>query len=121
MKVIIDFIEDIRESIENAEAYVLRVGLLKEDLEDTSKLHYLGEASIESYQLSKEKKELLFKVGDSDIEVTVGELIPSLLILDMQAMMYPLKIDVNTQYSGLEVIGFGKSDEEKRYLLFIKV
>ncbi len=121
MKVIIDLIEDIRESIDNAEAYVLRAGLLKEDLDDDSKLRYAGEASIGSYQLNEEKKELLFKVGDSDVEVTVGELIPSLLILDMQVMMYSLKMDVNVQYSGLEIVGFGKNDEEKSYLLFIKV
>ena len=67
------------------------------------------------------KRELLFRVGDSDVEVTVGELIPSLLILDMQTMMYTLKMDVNVQHSGLEIVGFGKSDEEKSYLLFIKV
>jgi len=121
MKVIIDLIEDISESIANAEEYVLRAGLLKEDVEDASKLHYVGEASISSYHLSEEKRELLFRVGDSDVEVTVGELIPSLLILDMQTMMYTLKMDVNVQYSGLEIVGFGKSDEEKSYLLFIKV
>jgi len=121
MKVIIDLIEDIRESIANAEAYVLRAGLLKEDLDDASKLYYAGEASIGSYQPNKGKKELLFRVDDNGEEVTVGELIPSLLILDMQAMMYPLKMDVNTQYRGLEIVGFGKNDEEKSYLLFIKV
>ena len=43
MKVIIDLIEDIRESIDNAEAYVLRAGLLKEDLDDNSKLRYAGD------------------------------------------------------------------------------
>jgi hypothetical protein len=121
MKVIIDLIEDIRESVANAEEYVLRAGLLKEDMEDASRLHYVGEASIDSYCLDEEKRELLFRVGDRDAGVTVGELIPSLLILDMQVMMYPLKMDVNVQYSGVEIVGFGKSDEEKSYLLFIKV
>lgn len=33
MKVIIDLIEEIRESIANAEAYLLSVGLLKEDVD----------------------------------------------------------------------------------------
>jgi len=121
LKVIIDLIEDIRESIADAEAYVLWAGLLKEDAEDASTLHYAGEAPIGSYLLSEERKTLLFKVGDGDAEVTVGTLIPSLLILDMQAMMYALKIDVNAQYSAMEIVGFGKNEVEKRYILFIKM
>jgi len=121
MKVIIDLIEDIRESIANAEDYELRAGLLKEDTEDPSKLIYAGEALLNSYILDEEKKALHFKIDSSGAKVTIGELIPSLLILDMDAMMYGLKIDVNTQYSDMEVVGFGKNEEQKAYLLFIKV
>ena len=121
MKVIIDLIEDIRESVGNAEAYVLRAGLLKEDASDMSKLHYKGEAPIGSFQLNQEEKTLRFTVGDGKEKVTIGALVPSLLILDMQAMMYSLTMDVNAAYSNLEVIGFGKNDEEKSYLLFIKI
>jgi len=120
MKVIIDLIEDIRESIGNAEDYTLYAGLLKEDMDDASKLRYAGAASIASYGLDNERKELLFSVGNGNTEVTVGELIPSLLLLDMHAMMYLLKMDVNVEYKGLEIVGFGKSEEDKRYILFIK-
>jgi hypothetical protein len=28
---------------------------------------------------------------------------------------------VNTQYSDMEIVGFGKNDEEKRYILFIRI
>jgi len=121
MKVIIDLIEDIRESIANAEDYELRAGLLKEDVEDPSKLIYAGEALLNSYLLDEEKKELHFKIDGSGTRVTIGELIPSLLILDMDAMMYGLKIDVNANYEDMEVVGFGKNDEEKAYILFIKL
>jgi hypothetical protein len=38
----------------------------------------------------------------------------------MHAMMYLLKMDVNVEYKGLEIVGFGKSEEDKRYILFIK-
>ena len=57
----------------------------------------------------------------SESQLTIGELIPSLLILGMDAMMYALKMDVNAHYSDMEIVGFGKNDEEKRYILFIKI
>ncbi len=121
MKVIIDLIEDIRESIGNTEAYTLRAGLLREDADDTSKLIYAGEAPIGSFELEMQKKELLFSIDSGQDVLTVGALIPQLLILDMAAMMYPLRVDVNRQYEGIEVVGFGKSDEERVYTLFIKI
>ena len=121
MKVIIDLIEDIRESIANAEDYELRAGLLKEDTENPSRLIYAGEALLNAYELDEEKKELRFKIDGSGSKITIGELIPSLLILDMDAMMYTLKIDVNAQYKDMEVVGFGKNEEQKAYLLFIRI
>jgi len=121
MKVIIDLIEDIRESIGNAEEYTVYAGLLKKDTDDASRLIYMGEAPLGSYTLENKRKELLFHVGNGGKKVTIGELLPALLILDMQSMMYPLKMDVSTQYKGMEIVGFGKNDEEKHYILFIKI
>ena len=121
MKVIIDLIEDIRESIANAEEYELRAGLLKEDPSDPSKLLYAGEAPLNRFALDEAKRQLIFRIDGSDTRIRIGELIPELLILDMDAMMYELRIDVNTHYADMEVVGFGKNDEEKRYVLFIKV
>jgi hypothetical protein len=39
----------------------------------------------------------------------------------MDVMMYELRMDVNEQYSNMEIVGFGKNEEMKKYLLFIKV
>jgi hypothetical protein len=121
MKVIIDLIEDVRESIANAESYQVMAGLLKEDVDDPSRLIYAGEAPVNHFMVEPEKKELRFKIDGSDTVITIGELIPELLILDMDAMMYGLKVDVNAEYRAVEVVGFGKNDEEKRYVLFIKL
>ena len=121
MRVIIDLIEDVREQIGNHETYEVMAGLLKTDAEDSQKLIYAGEAPINVMQLEREQRQLVFKIDGSDKKLTIGELIPSILILDMDAMMFELKIDVNAQYKGMEVVGFGKNDEEKRYILFIKI
>ncbi|AKF24173.1 hypothetical protein YH65_01240 [Sulfurovum lithotrophicum] len=121
MKVIIDLIEDIRESIGNAEDYILTAGLLKEDTKDPSKLIYAGEASLNKYYLDPVGKQLVFEMDGSDAKITIGELIPLLLISDMDTMMYGLRMDVNEQYSDIEIIGFGKNEEMKKYLLFIKL
>ena len=121
MKVIIDLIEDIRESIANAEDYVLTAGLLKEDANDPSKLIYAGEAPLNRYEIDPVRRQLIFKIDGSDTQITVGELIPPLLISDMDRMMYELRMDVNAQYSDMEIVGFGKNEEMKKYLLFIRI
>jgi len=121
MKYIIDLIEDVREQIGNHEEYVVTAGLLKEDINDSTKLVYTGEAPLNLAILNDEAKQLHFKIDGSDKRVTIGALIPSLLILDMDAMMYELRMDVNEQYKELEIVGFGKNDEQKRYILFIKI
>ena len=121
MKFIIDLIEDVREQIGNHEEYVMMAGLLKEDVEDKSKLIYVGEAPLNLAVLDDEKKQLMFKIDGSDRKVTIGALIPPLLILDMDTMMYELRMEVSAQYKGMEIVGFGKNDEQKRYILFIKI
>ncbi len=121
MKVIIDLIEDIRESIANAEDFVLTAGLLKEDANDPSRLVYAGEAPLNTHHLDEIRKQLIFEIGGNDTQITVGALIPPLLISDMDVMMYELRMDVNEQYSNMEIVGFGKNEEMKKYLLFIKI
>jgi len=121
MKVVIDLIEDIRESIGNAEAYVFTAGLLKEDSADPARLIYVGEAKLTSFALDETRRALVFGIEGSKDEITVGEVIPPLLIADMDVMMYEVRVDVNVQYSDMEVVGFGKNDEAQRYVLFIKI
>ena len=81
MKFIIDLIEDIREQIGNQEAYIITAGLLKEDPDDANKLIYAGEAPLNLFILNDESKQLNFKIDGSDMRVTIGALMPSLLIL----------------------------------------
>ena len=121
MKFIIDLIEDVREQIGNHEEYLVVAGLLKEDADNKDKLIYAGEAPLNLAILNDDKKQLVFKIDGSDRKVTIGALIPPLLILDMDAMMYGLKMDVNEQYKDMEIVGFGKNEEQKRYILFIKI
>jgi len=121
MRVIIDLIEDVREQIGNSKDYTVNAGLLRTDETDSTKLIYAGEAPINSMQLEREKRQLVFKIDGSEKKLTIEELIPSILILDMDAMMFELKMDVNVQYKGLEIVAFGKNDVEKSYILFIKI
>ncbi len=121
MKYIIDLIEDVREQIGNHEEYLVTAGLLKSDAGDDSKLVYAGEALINLAILETKKRELKFTIDASELKVTIGALIPPLLIQDMDVMMYELTMDVNEQYKDMEIVGFGKNDEQKRYILFIKI
>ncbi len=121
MKFIIDLIEDVREQIGNQEAYVLTAGLLKKNPENPEKLIYAGEATLNMFDLDEIRKQLIFKIDGSDTKIIVGELIPPLLISDIDKMMYELRIDVNVEFNDMEIVGFGKNDEEKKYILFIKI
>ena len=121
MKFIIDLIEDVREQIGNHEEYVVTAGLLKTDENNSDKLIYAGEAPLNLSILDDKNKQLNFNIDGSGLRVTIGALIPPLLILDMDAMMYELRMDVNVEHSNMEIVGFGKNDEEKKYILFIKI
>ena len=121
MKFIIDLIEDVREHIDNNEVYLLAAGLLKEDPEDSTRLIYAGEALLNRATLNEEKRQLVFKIDGSDERVAIGVLIPLLLMGEMDVMMYGLSMDVNARYQDMEIVGFGKNDVEKRYILFIKI
>jgi len=121
MKFIIDLIEDVREQIGNHEEYIVTAGLLKADENYSNKLIYAGEALLNLAVLNDDTKQLNFKIDGSNKRVTIGALIPPLLIQDMDVMMYELRMDVNTQYTNMEIVGFGKNDEQKRYILFIKI
>jgi len=121
MKVIIDLIEDIREEIGNQENFILTAMLLREDPKDAEKLIYAGESPINLSVLDEVRKQLVFRIDGSGSPVTVGELVKPLLILPVADMMYELRMDVNAEYCDVEVVGFGKSREEKKYILFIKI
>ena len=95
--------------------------MLKADESESEKLLYAGEAPLNVSILDEYNKQLKFKIDGSDARVTIGELIPPLLIADMDTMMFELKMDVNAQYRNMEIVGFGKNDEAKRYILFIKI
>jgi hypothetical protein len=121
MKYIIDLIEDIRVEIGNEPDFTMHTMLLKEDPNDTEKLIYGGEAELNSFSLDEPGRKLIIKIDGSSETLTIGELIKHILIYDMDKMMYEVRLNVNHQYSDVEVIGFGKSPEEKKYFLFIKL
>ena len=93
MKVIIDLIEDIREEI----------------------------GDDDSFMVDKEHKQLQLLIGGNKHELTIGGLVKHLLVLSSREMMYEICVNVNVQHSEVEVIGFGKSIEDKKYIFFIKI
>lgn len=121
MKVIIDLIEDIREEINDQEDFILTAMLLKEDPEDAEQLIYAGESLINASALDQARKQLIFKIDNSGSVITTGKLIKPLLMLSMSDMMHELRIDINAEYNDVEIVGFGKSMEEKKYILFIRI
>ena len=121
MKVLIDLIEDIREEIANHPEFTLHAMLLREDSVDSTKLVNAGESLINSFRLDDMKRQVILKIEGSADLLSVEEVIKHLLILDMQKMMYEVILHVNHEHAEVEVLGFGKSLEEKKYFFFIKL
>ena len=70
--------------------------------------------------MDKKRNALVFGIEGGEGVLAVGEVVPSLLIADMDTMMYGIKVDLNDYYRDMEVVGFGKNDEAHRYVLLIK-
>ena len=119
MKVIIDLIEDIRESINNDESYTMAGMLLKEDENNKKNLTYAGEAPIGSFYVDKIAKELILTVEQDKEPLLVGELAKHLLIMDMEMMMYEVKLAVSDNHAPQALVGFGFNATDAKYALFI--
>jgi len=119
MKVVIDLIEDIRESIQNEERYTLSGMLLKENPENSKDLIYAGEAPIGSFYFDKIAKELIFTIQKEGDPLTMGELVKNLLILEMDMMMYEVKLAVSVDHEAKVLVGFGFNATDAKYALFI--
>jgi len=119
MKVVIDLIEDIRDSISNNETYRVTAMLLKEDAHDKKNLIYAGEASVASFHVDELSKELIFSVDKEEKALSVRELVKHLLIMDMSKMMYEVKLAVSDDHAPQELVGFGFNAADTKYALFI--
>ncbi len=119
MKVIIDLIEDIRESINNNESYSITGMLLKEDTNNQKNLIYAGEASVSSFYVDEIAKELIFTVDTKETALEIGALVKHLLIMDMQKMMYEVKLSVSDEHVPQSLVGFGFNATDAKYALFI--
>ena len=119
MKVIIDLIEDIRESIHNNENYRVTAMLLKEDINDKKNLIYAGEAFVASFYVDKISKELILNLDRDEEPLKVGELVKHLLIMDMDTMMYEVKLAVSDSHEPQSLVGFGFNATDSKYALFI--
>ena len=119
MKVVIDLIEDIRESINNSATYSIVAMLLKADEENEKKLIYAGEASVSSFYVDELSKALIFTVNAKEKPLEIGELVKHLLIMDMDKMMYEVKLVVSEAHPPQELVGFGFNAADAKYALFI--
>ncbi|MBD3825122.1 MAG: hypothetical protein IE916_11550 [Epsilonproteobacteria bacterium] len=117
MKYIIDLIEDIRESIDNAADYSLLAILLKEA--QNGELEYAGEKTITSFRLDRTTKRLL--MGFEAQNATTRHLLELLETLEMDAMMYEIYIEISSKHPQMEVVGFGEDRVQKHYTLFLQV
>lgn len=119
MKVMIDLIEDLRESIQNNAEYAVTAMLLTTDERDDKKLNYAGEAPISSFKLDEETRELVLSVNKEEETLKIGNFVKHLQIMGLDKMMYEVKLAVSPEHPRQEIVGFGVNAEEFKYALFI--
>ena len=115
MKYIIDMLDDIRENIQNSEEYTLLAMLLKED--SSKNFQNAGEKVISSLYIDHDAKEL--QLGFLDENITTKELLECLNCLQMQAIMYEVKLKISDEHPLMTVIGFGEDHQQKQYTFFV--
>ena len=121
MKYIIDLIQDIREELNNSSNYNIKVMLLKESDDNPEQLINAGESPLNRFNIDHNSSTLKFYIDGTNGKLNTGDILKEILILDMSSLMYEIKIDINIDYSDIEVIGFGKATNESSYFLFIKL
>ena len=118
MKVIIDLIEDIRSAIDNNPDFTLAGMGLQENSDGEFEPQW--QSSIVHYRLDEKEKKLFLFLGQNK-PLTVADLLSELNSYSNEAMMYKINLTYtqNDQRLDKEIIGFGESIPEKKYLLFI--
>jgi hypothetical protein len=118
MKVIIDLIEDIRESIGNDGDFTLSAMGLGEH--ESGEFTPLWQSDISSYRLDERSKKIFLFLG-KDEALNIGAFNEALNALPNEAMMYEICISYAKKDERVDasLLGFGESLEDKKYLLFI--
>ncbi len=118
MKVIIDFIEDIRTAINNDPDFSLRVVGLSE--QKKSEFVPTWQSELCSYKLDEEQGKIFLFMGKEQ-GLNVGEFLQMLNALSNDKMMYEICVSYSKENRRIDasLMGFGESFRDKRYLLFI--
>ena len=113
MKVIIDLIESIKDEIDNQGDYTFLAMLLKEN--DAKEMELVGEKSIS--RIAVAGNELIFYIDDKERTIFVEPVLTMLNDLENKEMMIPVKVSVSNQI--FDIIGFGKAEKDKKFVVFI--
>lgn len=118
MKVIIDLIEDIRESIGNEQSF--RLSAMGLDENKNGELLPSWQSNISSFRVDEEARKMFLFLSKEEA-LDIGTLLETLNALSNEAMMYELCISYTKENQRVDtpLIGFGESLQEKRYHLFI--
>jgi hypothetical protein len=118
MKVIIDLIEDIRESIGNEQSF--RLSAMGLDENENSELVPSWQSNIGSFRVDDQARKMFLFLSKEEA-LDVGALLEALNALSNEAMMYELCVSYTKENQRVDtsLLGFGESLQDKRYHLFI--
>ena len=119
MKVIIDLIEDVREAIKNSQGFTLGTMGLQE--QSSGEFLPSWQSHLSKMQVDEKEKKLFFFLG-KEANLELETCLEHLNRLSNEEMMYEVCVSYSHENNRVnsEILGFGESLEDKRYLLFIE-
>jgi hypothetical protein len=116
MKVIIDLIEDLEQSIQNQEDFVM--GVICLDSNEENMVALWGQA-ISHFEINHDKKEMHFFVGSTPIKVK--DFLEATKDFDNKELMYSIFVSTqdNPSSAASALLGFSEVLESKQYRLLI--
>ncbi len=118
MKYVIDLIDDIRSAINNDGTFSLQAMGLQ--AQDNGNMRPSWQSNITRYSVDKEQEKVYFYLG-KERAIDITTLVQELNTLANKEMMYTLHLSFSKEGARIdeEIIGFGESLAEKKYLLFV--
>ena len=121
MKYVIDLVDDIRESINNEDDFLMGVIALEKDLDKNENNTIAWGKAINSVKLVPETKRLEIYVGN-ETPLQSDTFINAMKELSNEAMMYEVFVSTIKQpeEATQALLGFSEDLESKKYMLLIE-
>ena len=121
MKVVIDLVEDLRESINDSDEFILGAIAIQKALDDDGNALLAWGKAVTRMNVDEEKKRLNFYVEEDQV-MHLDEVLEKIEEMSNEQMLYPIYVSTkeNEHTASAPLIGFNEDTMAKQYMLIIE-